>query len=118
MDFETVIKMLFEAAGMVFIPVAAVAALAAIRVIWKRGSQMHADSGELRSDLDALRSRLDAIEQRGLTSGEVDAQYSRLAELEERVDFAERLLAQQPGGVALPPPGIRHASPPNGSPVS
>ncbi len=117
MDFETVIKILFEAAGMVFIPIGALAALAAIRVIWKRGSQLPADSGELRSEMDALRSRLDAIEQRGLTSGEVDAQYSRLAELEERVDFAERLLAQrQPG--ALPPPGIRQPSPPNGSPVS
>ncbi len=116
MDSEAVIRMLLESTGFVFILLAGLAALAAIRVIWKRGSEMHADSGELRSDLDALRARLDAIEQRGLTSGEVDAQYSRLAELEERVDFAERLLAQRPSGATLPLVA-RQPSPPTGSPV-
>lgn len=38
---------------------------------------------------------------RALTSGEVDNQFIRLAELEERVDFAERLLTQASPG-ALP----------------
>lgn len=42
-----------------------------------------------------LESRLAAVEDRALTSGEVDNQFIRLAELEERVDFAERLLTQR-----------------------
>ena len=41
-----------------------------------------------------LEARLAAMEDRALTSGEVDNQFIRLAELEERVDFAERLLTQ------------------------
>lgn len=44
-----------------------------------------------------LEERLVHLEQRGLTSGEVEQAYARLAEMEERVDFAERLLAQQTG---------------------
>ena len=43
------------------------------------------------ADLDA---RLEALEQRGMDTGEVDLTRQRLAELEERLDFAERLLAQ------------------------
>jgi hypothetical protein len=39
-------------------------------------------------------ARLDALEQQGMTSGEVDLTRQRLAELEERLDFAERLLGQ------------------------
>ena len=42
-----------------------------------------------------LEARVAVLEQRGLTTGEVEAQYARFAELEERLDFAERLLAQQ-----------------------
>ncbi|MBA2292346.1 MAG: hypothetical protein H0W15_07820 [Gemmatimonadales bacterium] len=49
----------------------------------------------------ALEARLTDIENRALTSGEVDNQFIRLAELEERVDFAERLLTQAKPG-ALP----------------
>jgi hypothetical protein len=49
----------------------------------------------------ALEARLADIENRALTSGEVDNQFIRLAELEERVDFAERLLTQARPG-ALP----------------
>ena len=41
-----------------------------------------------------LEARLAELEQRGLTSGEVEAQYTRLAEVEERLDFAERVLAR------------------------
>ena len=46
-----------------------------------------------------LEARLADHEQRGLTSGEVEAQYNRLAEVEERLDFAERLLTK----TSLPP---------------
>jgi hypothetical protein len=41
-----------------------------------------------------LLARLEALEQRGMDSGEVDLTRERLAELEERLDFAERLLGQ------------------------
>lgn len=46
----------------------------------------------------ALEARLADLETRGLTSGEVEAQFHRLAEVEERIDFAERLLTK-----AVPP---------------
>jgi hypothetical protein len=53
--------------------------------------------------IDQLEARLAAIEGRSPITGEVELQQERLAELEERVDFAERLLTQQtsaarPGG--------------------
>lgn len=42
--------------------------------------------------LEELESRIASIEHRGMTSGEVELQFARLAEVEERLDFAERLL--------------------------
>jgi hypothetical protein len=49
------------------------------------------------------RARLEALEQRGMESGEVDLTRQRLAELEERLDFAERLLGQvRPADPVLP----------------
>jgi hypothetical protein len=39
-------------------------------------------------------ARLDALERRGLDTGEADLTRQRLAELEDRLDFAERLLGQ------------------------
>lgn len=42
-----------------------------------------------------LEARVADLEQRALTTGETEAQFARLAELEERIDFAERLLAQR-----------------------
>ena len=42
-----------------------------------------------------LEARVAELEQRALTTGEADAHFARLAELEERIDFAERLLAQR-----------------------
>ena len=41
-----------------------------------------------------LLARLEALEQRGMDTGEVELTRQRMAELEERLDFAERLLAQ------------------------
>jgi len=40
----------------------------------------------------ALEARLEDLEHRGMTSGEVEVQFARLAEVEERLDFAERVL--------------------------
>lgn len=42
-----------------------------------------------------LEARVVHLEERGLTSGEVEAAYGRLAEMEERVEFAERMLTQR-----------------------
>jgi hypothetical protein len=47
--------------------------------------------------IEQLEARLAAIEGRSPITGEVELQQERLAELEERVDFAERLLTQQTG---------------------
>jgi len=43
----------------------------------------------------ALEARVAELEQRALTTGETEAHFARIAELEERLDFAERLLARQ-----------------------
>ncbi len=45
--------------------------------------------------LAELEHRFAELEQRGLTSGEVEQAYARLAEMEDRVEFAERMLTQQ-----------------------
>ena len=42
-----------------------------------------------------LEERIAELEHRDMTSGEVLASDQRMAELEERLDFAERLLAQR-----------------------
>ena len=47
------------------------------------------------AELDALRDRI----------GEVDSLRERVMELEERVDFAERVLAKDLEGARLPAPG-------------
>jgi hypothetical protein len=44
-----------------------------------------------------LEARLEALEAGRPITGETDAMYHRLNELEERLDFAERLLAQGRG---------------------
>lgn len=41
-----------------------------------------------------LEARLAYLEQQNLSSGEVEAAFGRIAELEDRLDFTERLLAQ------------------------
>ena len=47
--------------------------------------------------LEHLEARLAAIEGRSPNTGEVELQHARLAELEERLDFTERMLTQQSG---------------------
>ncbi len=56
--------------------------------------------GRLPDDLEA---RLQALESRSPVTGETVAVYHRLVELEERVEFAVRLLAQARTVGALPP---------------
>jgi hypothetical protein len=48
-------------------------------------------------DIDALRSEL------AERLGEIDLLNSRVAELENRLDFTERLLARQPASIEIPP---------------
>jgi hypothetical protein len=47
----------------------------------------------------ALRAEVEQLQQR---LGEVDHLHQRVAELEERIDFAERMLARPPAPAALP----------------
>jgi Tfp pilus assembly protein PilO len=55
-----------------------------MRALARRLEGKTAGATELRTEIDLLRQHL----------GEVDALQARVAELEERLDFAERLLAQ------------------------
>lgn len=52
--------------------------------------------------LPGFEARLAALEDRSMPSGEVESQYARIAELEERLDFAERMLAERTGMAQLP----------------
>ena len=97
-DMESVFKIVAEALAIVFIPIAAIAALAAVRVIWKRGSRM----GDELTEVTELRARVEQLEQAGQTSGEFLSQERRMAELEERLDFAERLLTSRSDAAQLP----------------
>ena len=47
--------------------------------------------------LEHLEARLAVLEGRSPNTGEVELQHERLAELEERLDFTERMLTQQSG---------------------
>ena len=59
-------------------------------------------SGPPESVVAAVEARLQALESRSPVTGETDAVYHRLEELEERLEFSERLLAQSREGAALP----------------
>jgi hypothetical protein len=49
---------------------------------------------QLRSEVADLRARLEAIEQQALPTGEFAASDQRMYELEERVEFVERLMSR------------------------
>lgn len=51
-------------------------------------------SAKLQAELDEIRARLDAVEQRAVTSGEFDQAQHRLYDIEERLEFAERMLTR------------------------
>ncbi len=90
MDFEAILKVLVVVAVSVAIPVAAYAAIVATRSIWGRSHP--APGAGAGADLDALRTRV----------RELEGMQGRMAELEERVDFAERMLVQQRETARLP----------------
>jgi tetrahydromethanopterin S-methyltransferase subunit G len=51
-------------------------------------------TAKLQAELDDIRARLDAIESRSVTSGEFDAAQHRLYDIEERLEFAERMFTR------------------------
>jgi len=89
MDFETLFKYIVAGIAAFGIPIGAYAAIAATRAIWIKGEPGKV-SPELEGQVAALEARV----------AELGAERERVVELEERVDFAERLLVrenQQPG---------------------
>jgi hypothetical protein len=49
---------------------------------------------QLRAEVADLRARLDAVEQHALQGGALDVSDQRMYELEERVEFVERLMSR------------------------
>ena len=106
MDFEKVFTILVFFGGMVGITLALTAGIVALRRRVARDRlELEQDGAGGREELEELRARVEDLERRGLMSGEVESHYSRLAELEERLDFAERLLAQRNEPARLPAEG-------------
>lgn len=66
--------------------------------------RIEAKSGPGDERMLSIETRIADLEHRGLTSGEVEAQFSRLAEVEERLDFAERVMTKTEA--SLPPGGV------------
>jgi hypothetical protein len=85
MDFESIIRIIVVAVTVVGVPVAAYAAIVATRAIWVKPGLQGDKVEELGQEVEALRARLT----------EVESQQARVAELEERLDFTERMLASQ-----------------------
>ena len=92
MDFESIIRIIVVAITVVGVPVAAYAAIVATRAIWVKPGLQGDKVEQLGQEVDALRARLN----------EVEGQQTRIAELEERLDFAERMLAQSREPERLP----------------
>ena len=92
MDFETLIKIVIGVTALVALPVGAYAAIVATRAIWVKGEPKPADP-ELKAHVEALEARVQQLE----------SEHERFVELEERVDFAERILAQRPDSVGQLP---------------
>jgi hypothetical protein len=94
MEFETLMKLVIGFATLVAIPVGAYAAITATRAIWVKGEPKPADP-ELKAQVETLEARVLQLE----------ADHERMLELEERVDFAERVLAKRPDSVGQLPDG-------------
>lgn len=56
--------------------------------------RLEGGSRKLEGEVADLRARLEAMEQQAITSSEFEATDHRMYELEERVEFVERLLAR------------------------
>ena len=82
MDFVTLLQGLVLVGGVVVIPIVAFAAITATRMAWLRGGS--AAGGATEGRVAELETRVAELEQR----------QAQVAGLEERLDFAERMLAQ------------------------
>ena len=91
MEFETILKVIVMAVAAVGIPVGAYAAIAATRSIWARPTPSAQDAAAA-ADIAALQERV----------RELEALSGHMAELAERLDFAERLLVRQREAARLP----------------
>ena len=88
-------KIILAAVAAIGIPVGAYAAIAATRAIWIRGEPAPLQPG--------VQQQVDVLEER---VRDLEADRARLAEVEERLDFTERLLARgEPGPVGRGPEG-------------
>ena len=94
MEFETLLKIIVGAVAVAGIPVGAYAAVLATRAIWVKGEPRPADP-ELKIQMETLEARLNQLE----------SERDRMLELEERMDFAERILARRPDSVGQLPDG-------------
>ena len=84
MEFETLFKIIVAVVAAFGIPVGAYAAIAATRAIWIKGEPGKVDP-VINQEVAVLEARVAELEQ----------DRHRLAEVEERLDFAERLLARE-----------------------
>ena len=106
MDMEKMYGILIFFAGIAGIALALTAGIVALRRRVARDRlELEQDGAGGREELEELRARVEDLERRRLVSGEVESHYARLAELEERLDFAERLLAQRNEPARLPAEG-------------
>ena len=84
MEFETLFKIIVAAVAAFGIPVGVYAAVAATRAIWIKGEPGKV-APELQGQVEALEARV----------AQLEMERDRLAEVEERLDFAERLLVRE-----------------------
>lgn len=87
--FEFLVVGLFSLVGMGFLLFQGPVGKAIASML--EGNSLDGASAQRIAELEA---RLADIEHRGLSSGEVEQAYARIAEVEERLEFTERLLAQ------------------------
>jgi len=97
MEFETLFKLIVVAVAAVALPIGAYAAIVAIRATWGRPGAGAVEDRRLGDEVELLRARVAELEVLG----------GRMVELEERLDFAERLLAEGGGARRLPGPAGR-----------
>lgn len=64
------------------------------------GRRIGGSSGdrELRQEVTELRTRIEKTERSALTSGDVDLSEERIGELEDRLEFVERMLTREKEG--------------------
>lgn len=84
-----------------------IAALVVISPIFKALANRIAGIKASDDALQHFEARLTMLEDRGSVSGEVESQHARIAELEERLDFAERMLAERADAAQLPKGNIQ-----------